>query len=200
MYQRHQPIIAAWARKSPENLARVIQFCIISMRRRFYLVPALVEEAEQEGSGALYGWKHAAYREAWENRDAIYWNCEDIARTEDPGDRADYLLAYLASLYGLNVAKAGFVCQLAYGLSGCLDTVNVQRLGLRPRAFANFSQLKTPQGRQGRAVQYNAVVREAGGTETLWNAWCASVSERYPAQFPTPNHVSALHLECLGIT
>ena len=109
-------------------------------------------------------------------------------------------VAYLASLYGLNVAKAGFVCQLAYGLSGCLDTINVQRLGLRPRAFANFSQLKTPQGRQRRATHYNAVVREAGGTETLWNAWCASVSERYPAQFPTPNHVSALHLECLGIT
>ena len=145
MFRNHQPTISQWSRKSPENLATILQFCTISVRQKFFNVPALIEEAGRAGSGALYGWKMDAYREAWEKRGEIYWNCEDIFEAGGK-DRDHYLLAYLSGQYGFNCAKAGFACQLAYGVSGCIDSVNAARLGLPPRAYANFFQLKTPKG------------------------------------------------------
>lgn len=199
MYSQHQPVIARWARTSPENLAQVIQFCIISARQKFFNVPALVQEAHHESSGALYGWKNAAYYQAWDRRAETYWQCEDIARLGGP-QQADYLLSYLAGMYGLNTAKAGFACQLAYGVSACLDSVNIKRLKLPRRFCANFFQLRTRQGRLARANRYNLAITRLGGTETLWDDWCAEISTRYPSQFPTPDHASAWHLECLGIT
>ena len=202
MYAQHQPIISTWARSHPNNLARVLQFCIISQRQRFYNVPALMDDAErppEDGSSALWGFKVRAYSEAWEGREEIHWHCEEIMNW--PGvDQPSNLLNYLASQYGLNLAKAGFACQLAYGVSGCLDIVNVERLGLPKRLFPNHGQLKTPTARWKRVRKYNALVTEAGGTERLWDDWCIAMTARYPAAFLSADKVSALHLKCLGVT
>lgn len=207
MFRKHQPIISKWARRSPENLARVIQFCIVSAREKFYDVPALLETCATEGpetANVLFGWKSRAYAEAWEQREAIHWTCEDVViQSGDPNNMgkmyASYLLSYLATLHGLNLAKAGFVCQLAYGVSGCLDSLNVARLNLPARFCANHSQLKTPIGRLHRAVKYNRAIDGAGGTAKLWDDWCGHVSTRYPARFPDAETVSAHHLTCLNI-
>ncbi len=198
MYRNHQPTIAAWSRRSPENLATILQFCIISMRQKFFNVPALIEEAGQESAGVLFGFKMDAYRAVWDDREAIYWNCEDIFNAGGP-DRDHYLLAYLSGLYGLNCAKAGFACQLVYGVSGCLDTVNISRLKLAPRFCANFGQLKTPRARLARAKLYNAMIARVGGTERLWDAWCAAMAHRYPERFSTPHAASQWHLVCLNL-
>ena len=203
MYREHQPIISTWARANPDNLARVIQFCILSARVKFYNVPADIEIAARGGVdslGVLFGWKTRAYAEAWERRAEIHWNCEDI--WEGPGarrERANALLGYLAHCYGLNVAKAGFVCQLAYGVSGCLDSVNIGRLGLSPRLCANYGQAKTPKRRRRMAGVYNGVVYRLGGPARLWDDWCAAIAERYPNKFPTAESASAWHLTCLQI-
>ncbi len=198
MFREHQPIIGTWARSSPENLARTIQFCIISARQKFFNVPALIQEAHAPGSGALYGWKSDAYREVWEQREAIWWTCCDIWYLGGP-ERDDTLLGYLSGLHGLNCAKAGFACQLAFGVSGCLDTVNNARLGLPPRYLANFGQLRTVRARARRAAAYNKTIAGLGGTATLWDDWCAAMATRYPAQFPTAHAASAFHLTCLNL-
>ena len=64
MYRDHQPAIAAWARARPENLARVIQFCIASARERFYNVPAVMEEADRGEPDTLFAWKLGAWNAA----------------------------------------------------------------------------------------------------------------------------------------
>ncbi len=54
MYRDHQPIIARWTRAKPENLARAIQFAIVSARIRFYNVPDAMERADQGDPGILW--------------------------------------------------------------------------------------------------------------------------------------------------
>lgn len=211
MFREHQPVISRWARRSPENLAKTIQFCIVSVREKFYNIPAHMETCAAGGpevGSVLFGWKTRAYQEAWDEREAIYWNCEDImkysplcALSHDSlfTNNENYLLCYLANLHGLNLAKAGFTCQLAYGVSGCLDSLNANQLNLPARFCANFSQLKTPGGRLRRAVKYNKIINAAGGTAQLWDDWCGHVASRYPSRFPTPDDASAHHLTCLNI-
>lgn len=202
MYRVHQAAVSQWARRRPENFARVLQFCIMSQRRKFFNVPAAMAEAIAEGpetAGLLYGWRARAWAEIWDNRDAIFWHCQDIAAHGlRRRETADYMLAYLAGQFGLDVAKAGFACQLIYGVSGCLDSVNNGRLGLR-RFAKGFSTLRTPAARRRRAAAYNGRVYRLGGPAVLWDDWCREMSRRYPSQFPRAYDASALHLECIGV-
>ncbi len=203
MYREHQAIIAAWAARRSENLARVLQFCIVSQRRKFFNVPADMETAIlglPEVPGVLYGWRARAWDEVWERREDTAWHCRDIlSHGLGRRARADCLLAYISGFYGLNVAKAGFACQLAFGVSGCLDTVNVARLGLPAAYCKGFSTLRTPRGRWRRVARYNATVYRHGGPARLWDDWCRAVADRYPGRFPAAWDVSAYHLECLGV-
>lgn len=197
MFAQHQPTISRWARAHPDNLAHVLQFCVASARQRFYNMPALMD-AICNDNASMPAYKHRACAEIWDDREAIHWQCEDMfAHSPEP---AVTMLQYLAGLYGLNVAKAGFACQLAYGLSGCLDSVNTARLGLPERFCANLGQRRTARARQALARRYNAMIIKCGDTERLWDEWCSAMSERYPKQFPTPHTASALHLTCLGVT
>ncbi len=194
-------IISRWGRRTPENMARVLQLCIISQRRRFFNIPAAMEECVTGGPeimGVLYGWRLRAFEEIWEARGAIFWHCEDIWNTgARKREKADFLLAHLAGLYGLNVAKAGFACQLLYGVSGCLDSVNMERFGLPSGFCKGFSALRTPRGRRRRVSRYNGMVYKLGGTEYLWNSWCEIISVKYPTQFPTAYAASGHHVACL---
>ena len=203
MYREHQPIISAWAARRPENLERVLQFCILSQRRHFFNVQADMETVIQglpEAPGVLYGWRARAWDEAWARRDEAAWHCRDILEHGfRRRERADCLLSYLSGFYGLNVAKAGFACQLAFGVSGCLDSVNVARLGLPVNYCKGFSKLVTPAGRWRRVARYNATIYRYGGSARLWDVWCQVMSDRYPSRFPAAWDVSAYHLQCLGV-
>lgn len=205
MYLDHQPIIAKWARARADNLAACLHFAIVSARKPFSQVPVLMINASQEGNNALFGWKHQAYAFARDNTEAIYHACEAIAEEhETRRERAPALIRYLASLPGLNLAKGGFVAQLAYGCGGCLDTVNASRLGLPPTWFNGNTKYRmkfqrTPQTRLKLARWYSETCERLGGPAGLWNDWCAEISRRSPDKFPSANHASAWHLNCLGL-
>ena len=110
------------------------------------------------------------------------------------------MLAYLSTLYGLGCVKAGFACSLAYGVSGCVDSVNAARHGLNPaRGLLRSGRHRTAKGRARRARRYNALVARLGGTAVLWDTWCGAMAERYPARFETAHDASAWHLECLEL-
>ena len=200
MYANHQPIISEWARRSSDNMARVLQMTVISARQKFFNVPALMEQAESnDPSGALYGWKVRAYNEFWSMRHEIHWQCQDIMQTPETAE--DNLVAYLASLHGLGFAKAGFAVQMLYGLSGCLDSVNIQRLGIDPyitRSRAGERPVKLGTYRD-RVAKYNHVCHLFGGSAKLWDDWCEAIARRYPSQFKDANAVSAYHLACFGM-
>lgn len=217
MYATHARAIQAWARKSPDNLARVIQLSIVSAHAPFSRIvhdmQACVDETPAM-PGILYGWKAKAFGDVWEARDAIAWNLADICdlagswRLPDlvwRKDAADYALCYLAGFHGLGLAKAGFALQMGLGLSGCLDVHNLRKAGYSPSVCRmNTARAKnrpepSRQTMLKRTMAYNRVVYTMGGTERLWDAWCEDMAARNPKTYKSAFHVSSLHCEALGV-
>ena len=208
MFAQHQPIISQWARSRPENLARVAMFAAASAHVPFAEAVALFplygtpEETQDVRPRIAYGHRAAALAGLEAGAEAIHWHLEDIFWQNEPRRlRADTMLQYAAGLPGLGLVKAGFFLQMAYGLSGCLDTHNLKRLGVahnlfRARAIKESKNLKT---RTRWASRYNGAIYHAGGTERLWDIWCAGMARAYPAAYATPDTVSAGHLSAFSL-
>ena len=198
MYREHQPAIAALARSGPEGLLAV------SAREKFYNVPAVMQDPEHNLWGHKINAWHALERLAPE----AFAQCEAIADQGLPRrERAALLIRYLATLPGLNLVKAGFVAQMAYGCGGCIDSVNMGRLGLEKLARAfngnhayRMKRQRTPAARLRLARWYVGHTERLGGPGGLWNDWCSEMAVRYPSVFPDGRAVSALHLKCVGLT
>ena len=90
---------------------------------------------------------------------------------------------------GLGLAKSGFIVQMLYGMSGCIDTHNLTRFNLHRRRFACGTKA-TDRRRIG---EYNDMVGRLGGTARLWDEWCIYVADR-DANYVDADHVSRLHL------
>lgn len=203
MYQTHQPIIAKHALSCPDNLALVQQFVILSVQVPLSRVPTDLEIVREEKrddaiAGILYGWKQQAYWAAHFEREERYFHvCELLERAGmSERERADSLVAYFADLPGFGPVKAGFVAQLACGLSACLDTNNVKRLGLSVRYWHAWDYKKsTLHIKRKKIARYNDTVDRLGGTAALWDSWCQFVAERdkkYTAEEVSQIHVDAL--------
>lgn len=203
MYRRDQAIISEYARRNPENFARVLQFVILTARVRLANVPADFETAEQGGPdamGVLFGWKFQAYTEVWKHREVHYTYCEDALRhARSEQELARDLIEYFAGLYGYGPAKAGFVTQLIYGIGGCLDTHNLKRFNIPSRTFDSYCQIKTAKARRRKIAKYVALVYKLGGPKVLWDTWCYYVADGQPALYRSADYVSALHVEALNL-
>lgn len=203
MFATHQARIETYARQSPDNLARVIQFVILTVRQPLSRIPGdmeIVDRGGDEAMSILFGWKNAALLQVWAERERTHSYCEHIVES-DASDRSKSaaLLEHLGGLHGFGLAKAGFVVQLAYGLAGCLDTHNLTRFGLPKRAFRDFKLLKSSAARRHAIARYLTACEDAGGCAALWDSWCEYVAAQYPTIYPSAWEVSALHCRALGL-
>ena len=198
MFAQHQPKIAAFGRANPDNMARVLTFVLLSIHRPFkeaIEASQAFEDMEPETLDSyLWGFKTRAWSELDRNKAEIYYQLEN-AWDEDGNSAMDGMLAYLVTLHGFEYVKAGFVLQLLYGVSGCLDTRNRQAFNLSGRMRARGSD----KVRLAKAKRYNDLVYKLGGTEFLWDQWCVGMSAQRPNYFPTPNDASAAHCIALGL-
>jgi hypothetical protein len=209
MYKNHQPIIGAWARDDAENLRDVMHFVILTVRQSLRVavgsLNGLKSEHENERDAAersyLWGWKHEAWDLVEANHVEIYETLEALwISSGNPDVVEDEMLAYVAALPGFGLVKAGFVLQIAYGISGCLDTHNVRRFGLDPNMLnAHKGKARKHSTRMRHAKRYRKMVVMLGGPEGLWDSWCAYVAERQPARYSCAMTVSALHAEAFDL-
>lgn len=203
MYNSHQPIIAAHGRSGPDGWARVARFAMATARRPLYKIAEDYAALERQQDHAdtdsgLTAARLEVWFVLWDMRRAAWWNCEDIMDAGGPR-RVDYLVGYLASLPGLGLAKAGFTAQLIYGVSGCLDTHNLDRLGIDATTFSHFKRRRTVRGRLAFVARYNAAVEAAGGTAALWDTWCCFIAARRPLIYLNADVVSGLHVAALSL-
>jgi hypothetical protein len=201
MFENHQPVIAGAAQSRADNLARVLQFVILSIRQPIRNMPADMETAIANGpdsANVLWGWKRAAFDAAWFHRYDHHWNlCDMLDHSDNEDELADCFVSYMALHPGFGPVKAGFVAQLALGVSGCLDQNNVKRFDLPPRKFdAHRFKALSATGRRKRVGEYNATVRRLGGTAALWNSWCDYVASR--DGIDTAHDVSRVHVDALA--
>lgn len=217
MFANHQPIIAKYARQNPDNFARVLKFVILTIRARLFNLPADMERLENpetaaEQSGLLYGSKSLAVAQIESRAESLYAQAESIFyHSESPRAAAESLLNLFTGIHGIGLAKAGFCAQLIYGVSACLDSHNIERFGIPKSALksSTFKKAKTARTRAKWIRRYCDIVENCGGTESLWDSWCAYVYNRPDETgfkmngnrltYKSAEHVSALHCESLGL-
>lgn len=199
MYKRDQSLISKYARQSPDNMARTMHFVILTIQQQ--LTVAVNETLDlSEHNVSLWGFKRKAYYEILERKHELY---EELEALHSIGD-VDNMLALLTTVHGLGLVKAGFVLQLIYGVSACLDSHNLERLGINPNKV-KLGNVKYST-RLRRAKEYHALCERIAPkginyTEWYWNTWCKFVATTQPSTYDDANHVSKLHvLACTGST
>jgi hypothetical protein len=132
--------------------------------------------------------RHRALKNTWENAQV----------GEEMRDAR--MLTCVASWFGLGFVKGGFVLQMAYGISGCIDARNIDTFGVNPRSVSAPKKMEQYKTRYRKALAYNKLIRSLGGTENLWNAWCTYYAESgdYP-EWVDGWQVSAEHCRILGL-
>lgn len=218
MFNIHQPRISEFARKSPGNFARVMSFVVLSIRTRLFNLPADMEtlydrnQTTDDLAGILYGSKGEAIGQIEAEAESLYWQAEEIFyHAENQRELAENLLNLFVGIHGIGLAKAGFCAQLIYGVSACLDSHNLERFGISESKIhsSTFKKLKTLKTRWKWIARYCDFVDMCGGTESLWDSWCAYVHQRPDATgfrmngnrtvYHSAFHVSGLHCESLGL-
>ncbi len=218
MFAKHQKRISDYARANPENMARVLKFVILTIRTRMHNIPSDMEtldsggQAADEINGILYGFKRDSINQIDAERDSLFAQAESIVfHATSEREAAENLLDLFTGIHGLGLAKAGFACQLIYGVSACLDSHNIARFNIpwSHMKSATFKNAKTLKTRRKWISRYCDYVEAAGGTESLWDSWCEFVYNRPDetgykmngnrATYKSAFHVSALHCESLGL-
>lgn len=174
MYQDHVSIINAGMRADPDTFARGVTFAFLSIRTQFVRVAEQMAQVDAVGSNAraLWGHKRGAYDYLRKNKYLLYWDMVEEVKTSEEA------IAALCRIPGLGIVKAAFVCQMMGHDIGCLDTRNIQRLGLNPREWRSDGEARKDTVAFKRKIA-RYVDTTQGRAEELWNDWCNDVSNVY---------------------
>jgi len=198
MYQIDQPKVSDLALASPEGTKWVALLAIVSAQQPFYKMGDALADLKRYGAQAwcLYGPKRAGW--AWlEGHAPILW-AQVCEWAEAPAVDPEEVMGYLLRVPGMGLVKAGFFAQMTLGISGCLDSHNMERLELHPRVV-RWNPRAGPLGKAKIIRRYLAAVSEAGGSEVLWDDWCRDIARRHPTRFASPEEVSAYHHRALPL-
>jgi hypothetical protein len=189
MYNNHCKEITDYAQESSEHLFRVGLFVIATMNRHFELVGRSVESYRTLGG-------ESPWFSRQQHRALHVWQAESIRlHKRVPFWRqmpVEYALAEVVQLPGVGIIKGAFFLQLLGCEIGCLDRHNLRYAGLDEKLFN-----KVPTSIEGltrRISLYTELCRDLGGSEVLWDQWCAHLATTRPKSFASPEVVSELHV------
>lgn len=184
MYHDHVPTIAAAMVSDVRAFQRGALFALVSIRKQFNLVPDAHREvlAIGEKSKVLFGFKAAAYRYIMANGDAM--------QTAACAFNTDRALWEITRCPGLGIVKGAFILQMMGHNTACLDSRNVAREGLKPRAWRSDGERhKISQAFKRKIDRYLEATR--GRAAEYWNMWCHDAGAQYGF---SGQQVSEMHL------
>lgn len=193
MFNRDQPQLSALGRSGPDGFERICTFVLLTIRQPLRIACADYKLVRNGDHGPLFGAKHAGLAYVQSHAEELLEECEECYALLDDEDAENAILHVLMRIPSIGPAKAGFICQMLYGLSGCIDTHNLTRFGLAERHF-RCDNRATAKRRAAIVRDYNSFCRKVGGTAALWNGWCDYLAARDPLNYPTGDRVSELHL------
>jgi len=200
MFQRDQSEISQYAMTGPDQMARVITFVYLTIQQSITTIEEAMRDVDRAGTESkyLWGFKLGAYEWLQESKDEVYRvACNLHAGFADPRVAEIETLKFLASLPGLGLVKGGFVNQLVFGQTGCMDTHNSNIFEIDPYRFKASRYKGASMKRKAlMAMDYANLCEDQGGAEFLWDNWCRYVGERngYSA-----DAISAMHVKSLRI-
>lgn len=186
MFADHQPALGRLA-QSVDGFERIATFALLTIRQPLRIACADYKLVRNGDTGPLFGHKYGALAYIKANAADIH---AELERSYELGASADVMLLEVMRIPGIGLAKAGFILQMAYGVSGCIDTHNLTRFNIPMRQFSTGN--KAVDRRRVRA--YNAMINSLGGTASLWDSWCQYLADHDPANYATAQRVSELHL------
>lgn len=171
MYHQHVSIINAGMRADVDTFERGVTFAFLSIRTQFVRITQQMADLQTMGvnSRVLWGFKRGAYDYLRLNKWRLW---ETVSGLKDTAAA----VGELAQIPGMGIVKSAFVCQMMGHDVGCLDTRNIQRLGLDAREWRTDG-VKTGPAFKRKVDRY--VDFTGGQAETLWNDWCEDVAGVY---------------------
>ncbi len=221
MFAKHQSYIQEYGAQSPETMARVLRFVVITIQNRLFNCPGDMETVDSAlaglgdfdvAQGILYGHKQSAIDYIESEKERLF----SLARLayDSPAserEKSESLLALFCEIPGLGFVKSGFAVQLLFGLAGCLDSHNLERFGINPNKVrsSRFKNAKRPSQKRKVLAEYLDYCETLGGASGLWDSWCKYLATREDPHgvkfngnrplYDSAYHVSALHCTALGL-
>lgn len=194
MYDRDQAKLSALGRSGPDGFERICTFVLLTIRVPLYAAAADYKLLRNGDTSvrSLFGAKHSGLAYVRAHSAELLEGCEYAYETCNDVDAANVIVGVLCDIPNIGPAKAGFICQMIYGLSGCIDTHNLTRFDLREREFRMDRDLSA-RAKAKVVTRYNDFCRRAGGARALWDGWCEYVHANQPINYPSAEYVSALH-------
>lgn len=195
MYAEHQPLLSKLGRSGPDGWARIATFAMLTIRVHLHDAvrdfPYVIRGELGRAYRSVWGWKHFGLADIVEKKADYYELCERQFQDTEGEELEDGLLHTLTSIPGIGCAKGGFIAQMIYGVSGCLDGHNLKRFEI---PYGRYKVAGTSCRRRSTLItEYNEVCRKLGGPQSLWDSWCCYVADR-DANYVDADHVSRLHL------
>lgn len=188
MFLTHQSEIQRFASLSARNTNKVLTFVQVTIQQRFDHVPNMIEEINNTGTCKRLTTRQrdsiAVYRQREDEIFSIVFSSASVSEK----------LAFLASLPGFGLPKAGFVLQLLIGRVGCLDVHNLKRFGIKASAFVLRNGSPS---NQNKIDKYISICDTELGCGYLWDSWCQLIAEKYNKVYQNAEHVSRLHVDCI---
>jgi hypothetical protein len=193
MYLTDQRRCATWLHEDPSTrFKRLVLMCVLSIQQPWSTVGYQLADVDKRGGKSRYLWGNKGTTWDWleANPEELMKVYRDIKRAVR-AHRIDQAHLAVARIPGIGLAKGGFILQLGWGVSGCLDSVNVARLGLA-RKDVSLRKTEDPVKQTAAIRRYLGLVEQFGGTAVLWDEWC-NVMYSQDASFSSPTDVSARH-------
>jgi len=132
MYATHAKEIQAECKRSPEAFRDTLLFVVATIQTHLELVPDQLTDIRNQGISSkwLGGMKRQSYRDIQAHYKRLHATLYAQAYLAPPLWVERALVTLTSTIHGINIPKAGFILQLAFGEAGCLDTHNRTRFGL----------------------------------------------------------------------
>lgn len=166
---------------------------LLSIRQPFYLMPRQIESVALMGAESqyLFGFKRDGFRYIRENASHIRQRA-NAARGKTDAESLNTLIIELMAVPGFQIVKASFFAQMLIGRGACLDSHNLERLGLAGDAFKTPKSL-LPRTIAAKVATYNGIWQAHGSSAYWWDSWCDHIAGVYPKHFANGEAVSAMH-------
>lgn len=169
--------VADRAQADPDLFPGIVAFVLLTIQQHFIGIPRAVADVAKHGTRSrfMFGSKPDGLTYARQNKRILH----KAARACHAGnlDLAGLVQEYMG-IPGLGIVKASFLAQLTVGQGACLDTVNMQRLGLAWNMFATSKARLSPSAIRARILSYQAVCNAHGTTQEFWDIWCDTLAAR----------------------
>jgi len=217
-YEKEISVIQKYAMSNPANFAQVMLFSplsanvsfakhwdnfpvVMTILRHFFpngvpkiedlkKVIAAFNEKYSTVAATVSGWKYDTILHVWNNKENLWQSVRKAATTGDDVD----LLSALIQIPGVAPVKAGFMAQLIFGRSGCLDTHNID---IYSKAWPDLAKdlnaadwgksgakggeinKKTLEGLKKYTATIEKFKQRGIGTKELWDVWVDFVGYMY---------------------